>query len=517
MLNRFYKKIFLLTILLSSPSISYGRTTLTRNDYYPLYTTMDPQSFLLRRTKNILQNREIDNGRKRDNFCFYLTPFGQNANVGRDFDNHDFPNCSCTDCGSSNSDPGESHLGSLNARWSMIGLLMGDIPKHKSYGTNLQEAREKIFGTSYTPTGTNPLCDSTAIDCLKKFGFFQFPGCYKKRGMRFHISGAITDDFGIIVEGGFSAINLNICMGCDNNLTGAITEGSCLEQAQNTYGAENFNEININKYLMCRLPEIAQELNRNLCDYHKNSFEDVRAGVYWRHPFQVNEDRDSSWPQFLFIPFCSLGFTLPSGKEFCPMAPFSLPFGNNGHSAFWVYGGTNIDFTETIEIGWELGFTHFFDNSFTDYPMPTTSLQRGIFPFTADVTVSPGMNWHFSLKMDAYHFLDRLSFYFQWVIMEHKKDCFYVHGENSCSCSADCGTCRTACTLGCETCSNGQGQVFKPDVLSCRSAWKAQVINTALNYDISPNVTLGFAWQAPISQRNVFRSTTVAFGVNLTF
>jgi len=516
MSNKLYKKFFLLSVVLLSPTKIFGRTTLTRNDYYPLYTTMDPQSFLLRRTKNILQGREIDNGRERDNFCFYLTPFGQNANVGRDFDNHNYPDCSCTDCGAAE-DPGESHLGSLNARWSMIGLLMGDIPKNKKYGPYLQEARKELFGSSLLPTGTVPFCDSTAIDCEKKFGFFQFPGCYKKRGMRFQMEAAITDDIGIILEGGFSSINLNICMDCDNDLTPDEVTG-CLSEAQEKY--TNLTAPNVRKYLMCRLKEIAHELGRDLCDFHKTSIEDMRVGVYWRHPFQVNEDRDSSWAKFLFIPFGCLGFSLASGKEFCPRGPFSLPFGNNGHHAFWVYGGTNLDFTETIEVGWELGFTHFFDNTFSDYPMPTTNLQRGIFPFTTDVTVSPGMNWHFSLKMDAYHFLDRLSFYFQWVILEHKKDKFYARccdyacSSESCDGCAPSGYCNNCEPYG--NCTN-TGPAFKPDVLTCRSAWKAQVINTALNYDISPNVSLGFAWQAPISQRNVFRSTTVAFGVNLTF
>ena len=86
--------------------------------------------------------------------------------------------------------------------------------------------------------------------------------------------------------------------------------------------------------------------------------------------------------------------------------------------------------------------------------------------------------------------MDKLSFYFQWVIMEHKNDKITV-------CNGD--------------------DAFKPEALESKSGWKAQVINTAINYDISPNVGLGVAWQAPISQKNVFRSTSLLFGLNLTF
>ena len=58
---------------------------------------------------------------------------------------------------------------------------------------------------------------------------------------------------------------------------------------------------------------------------------------------------------------------------------------------------------------------------------------------------------------------------------------------------------------------------FKPAALERYTGWKAQVFNSALNYDISPNIGLGILWQAPLSQRNVFRSSTFMFGLNLVF
>jgi len=476
------KKIFLLLITLLNVRVLHARTMLSRNDYYPLYTTMDPHAFLHTRTRDELHGRDWHADEvEPERFSFYLTPFGQNANIGKDF---------LCDCDEEN---GEWELGSLNAHWSMIGLLMGDIPDGNSYGDVLQLARKTLFNNTSDLTATTSLDIPQAIDCEKKFGFFQFPGCYKKRGLRMQLSAAITDDFGVIIEGGASAINFTITRNCENDLTSPITSGSCLEkvasESSGGLGHTGFTQDNVETYLMCKLTEIAKELNRDLCNFHKTSIEDIRVGFYWRRAFEVNEER-VDWPRFLFIPFVALGVGAAAAKEADPLAPFALPHGNNGHNCFWIYGGNNIDFSETVEIGWELGFVHFFDSSFSKYPVPTSELQRGIFPFTSDVTISPGANWHFSLKTQARHFLDRLSFYFQWVVMEHKRDEILVR---------DCN------------------KAFKPGILECRSPWKAQVINTALNYDISPNIAIGFAWQAPISQRNVFRSTTLAFGINFTF
>jgi hypothetical protein len=56
--------------------------------------------------------------------------------------------------------------------------------------------------------------------------------------------------------------------------------------------------------------------------------------------------------------------------------------------------------------------------------------------------------------------------------------------------------------------TQAQIDAFRPDDLKCRSKFQTQILNTSLYFEISPNITLGFAAQWPIMQRNSYRSTT---------
>lgn len=455
----FVKKCAVVCVLLLGYQAAQALSSKSRNDYFPLYTTLEPHAYLYTRTKEQLHGRnENEDEEKLNKFSFSISPFAQNADIGKNINDKD------------------SELGSLNAPWSMLGLLMGAIPEGKSLPGTLTTARATLFPTV---APTQQLEAETVIDRTEKFGFFEFPATYRKRGIRCELSVGLTDDLGFSVQAGASDINFTVTEFKD------LTSGSSISAPD----YPNVTEANVNNVLMNNLQNIANDLELNLCNFHKSAVEDIRFNLFWRHAFEINKD-EKGWPQFLFIPFLSFGASIAAGKEMDPCDAFDLPFGNNGHNSIGFQAGINLDFTKTIEIGAEIGVTHFFENQFNNFPVPTSKLQSGIFPFKTSVDIDPGHNWHFGMKLNAHHFLDKLSFYFQWVILEHKND-------KICLQSADCA--------------------FKPEVLECRSNWKAQVVNTALNYDISPNISLGFLWQAPVSQRNVFRSTTAMFGLNVTF
>ncbi len=142
--------------------------------------------------------------------------------------------------------------------------------------------------------------------------------------------------------------------------------------------------------------------------------------------------------------------------------------------------------------GAEVGMTYFFERDFEKFRLPTSCFQQGIFPFATSVSVHPGYNWHFGAKLSAYHFLDRLSMWFQYIQMEHKPDDITLRK--------------------CE-----DADFFMPEVLEKVTGFKVKLINAALNYDISPNIGLGLLWQAPLTQRNAYRSSTVMFSFNATF
>ena len=66
------------------------------------------------------------------------------------------------------------------------------------------------------------------------------------------------------------------------------------------------------------------------------------------------------------------------------------------------------------------------------------------------------------------------------------------------------------CITCCDPC-------FTPEVLEKRSVWKNQLANIAFNYDITPTISLGFLWQAPLMQLFTYRNTTLMFGLNVVF
>jgi hypothetical protein len=450
-----------------------------RNDPLPPYTTLDPQEYLYTRTKNRMKNLPIwvDHDER---FSFSISPFGQNANKGRNIDNVTVP------------------LGDLNGRWGMIALLYGQLPQGKVLPPTLAAARAAIFPA--IPPGT-PLTDGNFIDRHQRFGYFSIPLSYRKRGLRFQVATQLLCDVGLILEGGAS----DICQTCTGfrNLTctpcippsggsvdccTAVTDNDIDED-----GAGPFSEANVNDFLMNQLEVIAKQIGLKIGNFHRFSAEDFRMRLYWRHAYELNVGlvgKNYCWSKVLMVPFLMAGGSIAASKQRDPSKAFGLTFGNDGHHSVGVTGGLNFDFAETIEIGGEAGITHFFPRDFCNYRVPNSKFQTGIFPFSTDVRISPGFNWHFALKMSAYHFLDCLSFYFQYVLVHHERD---------------------------KICLKQHDDAFKPWVLEKVTDWKVQVANMSFNYDISPNVSLGFLWQAPLARRRAYRSTTVMFSFNYIY
>jgi hypothetical protein len=68
-----------------------------------------------------------------------------------------------------------------------------------------------------------------------------------------------------------------------------------------------------------------------------------------------------------------------------------------------------------------------------------------------------------------------------------------------------------------EICVKNGDPAFVPEVLECISTFKTKLGNAGFNYDLSPNIGIGFLWQIPFSQRNSYRSSTLMAGLNVTF
>ncbi len=449
--------------LLATNTPLFAISSLAKNDAFPVFTTQDPHTFLL--TQEKLKFKDIEWAEQiGDRVSISVSTFGQNADRGKTIKGEDTFN-------EKNNTTTIIELGDLTGRSGMIALLYGNLPQGEAYGPFLQNARDTLF------PGVKVINDQSKIDPAQQFGYFSFPLKYRKRGVRFELAAHMIKGIGINVQAGISTIRQVV--ESRNNLTSDAT-------------ADEFAPLtadNVDKVLMKELDNIAQEIKLDIFDFCETSIEEIRFNLFWRHAYELNEG-DDEWSHFLLIPFLQITGSISPGKKKDSSRLFALPFGNSDHHAAGLTAGINFDFVETIEVGGEVGFTHFFDKSFTNFRVPNSEFQTTMFPFATNVKVSPGHNWHFGAKISAYHFLGKLSMHFHYLIVEHKENSIKLKKEDS---------------------------AFIPRTLEKVTSFKTKLANIGFNYDLSPNIALGFLWQTPFSQRNTYRSTTVMCSFIATF
>lgn len=456
-------RIIIVCFFLSYTSVN-ALSSLARNDPYPVFSSLDPHTFLYTHEKLKIIDPEFAK-LKRDNVGISLSPFGQNADRGRDFRGR------------------RVELGDLMGRWDMLALLYGPIPPGRTMAPTLQTALTNLF----PGVAVGDLNDPTKIDPNENFGFFSIPIEYRKRGVRVVLQGDIYAGFGISLETGVVSMTQTV--------TGFIDLTPCIPTIC-PFNPAPLTPAQIETFLMSQLQTIAAEINLDIGNFCATSIEEVRVNLFWRRAFELNGNEED-WPHFLLMPFFVISGTVSPGTDTRLTSgglnkAFATPFGNNTHTGIGFTTGLDIDFVESIELGAEVGMTFWFKRNFEKFRLPTSESQLGIYPFFTDVEIRPGLNWHFGGKIAAYHFLDRLSAWLQYIQMQH--------------CADD---------INLRKCED-EG-IFLPQAFEELTAFKAKFINVGLNYDISPNISLGLFWQAPLSQQNTYRSSTVMFSFNATF
>ena len=146
-MSSLFKKIapvpVIMVLLLSTTKTTLALTMLTKNDPYPVFTTHDPFDYLYRYQKEKLQGFEPEVS-PYPNIFISISPFRQSANVGKNYINTD------------------TQLGDLEGKWSMMGLLVGQLPQGKILPPSLATAKAQ-------------LCDANGcifIDPFEQTGFF---------------------------------------------------------------------------------------------------------------------------------------------------------------------------------------------------------------------------------------------------------------------------------------------------------------------------------------------------------
>ncbi|MCL4361333.1 hypothetical protein M1446_03190 [Candidatus Dependentiae bacterium] len=455
-----------------------GFSSLNKNDPYPVFTVLDPYDFLTSRIRASYKYNEPDLPPERANLS--ISGYTQKACRGTDFKHN------------------KTDLGNLLGPWNVVGFF---------YDPNVAPLLLNALGLPSNvaeQTCVDFIKSTSTADSQQRFGFFDVPINYRKSGIRFEANFMITCDLGFRINFGVADIRQTATL---NDLTCSATALTCLAFSETTPSTNCLNtdccnnidccvqswpcdckKLVINR-IMKQICTIGKTLNLDFDDFHTTGLEDPILSLFWRRIYEINRNRPT-WPYFLFTPYIVGEASLPFGKDINQNKVFSLPTGYNGHASLGFRGGFSFDFVETILLGMEAGFTHWFPRDYCNYRMPTNCLQSGIFPTGANVRIEPGTNWEFNISMSAYHFIERLSVYIQYVYVSHAQDC--IKG------------------LACDT-------PFLTKLASQLTKFEYQAINSSLWYDLSPGIALGFLWQAPVNRRNAYRTNTFMGSIVATF
>jgi hypothetical protein len=444
-------------------------TTLMKHDPYPIYNADNyPYSYLLTRSKNYMKC--LTDCYDPEFFSLAISGFYQKANYGRDFDKQ------------------KAFLGDLEGRWNMVGMMYGTLPAGKDLtGTQLGRAKVEIYGPSLTPTPNNPNSmvpvDIALTDTGELIGFFSVPLKYRKSGIRFETSIQPVEDFGFTIQGGFADIKQTM-----TNFIDLTPDSGLYDGFTDTFTTQ------VEALLMTstQARKIFCQQGLDTCDFKSClKWEDLRIFAWWRHIFPINMDEpECEWPHFLFIPFVNFEVSIPTAPKLDRSKAFALSLGNDGHTAIGFTAGFHMDFIRTIEVGAYGGITYFAPRTISDFRVPNSPTQSGVFPFTTTVKKKPGLNGNFGLLMHAYRFIDKLSFWADYAYIQHCEDTITLQTPDP---------------------------AFFPDIVECRSKWEVHLLNTSLYYELSRNFTVGLVVQWPLKQRNAYRSTTVMGTIQVTF
>lgn len=430
-------------------------TTLNFHDVYPPYSTRFHFNLMNEEQKEKI--KDIDVKGIREQIGISTSLIAQKATYARNLDKI------------------KVLAGDVHGRLNMIGLTYGSVPTGNTQPALLTAAAGQTFTTV---TGAN-LNDPTYSDLNQNFGFFSLPIKYRKIGARFNVAIRFLDAFVFSIQGGVVDMKQTITAYTDRT---SQANAADVFHTTSSGTVATADQTTVEEYLMDKRTAIFTQMGINGEDWNKSGAEDFTFCLAFRHNIAINKNYEEGrdWTRFIITPHARLAGTFAVGKAQDPDILLSLPFGNNQHHALHGNAGLTLDFIDSIEFSCEGGATHFFDRTYITR-IPTHRLQSVLFPYKADVKVKPGKTWHMSIAMNAYHFIDKLNIYAEYTYLNH--------GRN---------------TVTLITPDNA----FIPSRLEDDTNYKIQMANIGLNYDLSPNTTIGFLWQAPLSQRGTYKTNT---------
>jgi hypothetical protein len=483
MIRLTHLQLFFALLVGAGCSDLFGMTTNEKYDPFPLYTTLNPHEFLTSRELQEMRGRTPDT--KSEHVNVTITIFGQQAKDGNNKDKVRVP------------------LGDMMGDWNMLALTYDACPG-SAIGDVLELAGTQTFCDTEKDVPVlfnDPEALTTGTQVSANigpyFGHVSVPLKYRKVGGRFELSAMLFGDLGMRLQGGVADIEQALSItSSQGKVCGGFVDLSPLNLPSTSGGCPGdpcCQESNLAKAQLFltgtqAIETIAKEISLSVDDFHKTSIEDFRASLFWRHLFLFNEKTDI-WPKFCIMPFAQLIGTFALGAQKnkpCTSfdKQFAVSFGNNGHNSIGFNAGFTLDFEETVEIAFEGGGT-FFEKKEEMLRFPVNFASSGIFPCRAVACVKPGDNWHCIGTLHARRFVDKLSGHIQVALVSHGQDCITVSQDPDAS-----------------------PPLLVPAIKQF-SKWDLSLLNMALDYEISPNISLGFLWSAPLGRRNCPRTNTI--------
>jgi hypothetical protein len=430
--------------------------------------------------------------------------------------------------GAKNKDGKKVPEGDILGRWNMLGLFFGSdaAPENKPFGflpatdanpgqpdpdsvkTNykyLSRARRILDGLNerggdveWYPGGgnlpVNPAIGADSPDIDKNYadevvfdninnkdGFFSVPIDYEKYGLRGKLNVEFGHGIGLQFKSGIVEYKQKPTFNDQTQESGDDT---------NVKRARKY----MKEYLMNEQSkkEIAKELNLNIDEEKEVALEDTHIQFYWNYSFDLKNEEDEHVVSM--IPYIAFGVWVPSGEEKDQNKAFSLPTGNDGYVGVTLEGSVNLDFPGMVQLGFGGGAAFFGSKNYSNYRVPNSIHQSGIYPWPAKIKRNMGTVWYVNASFMAKDFIENLSLYFDYIHTQHEEDSIFM-----------------------KEATNERNALFKPKKLEEESKWKGDFVHAGLNYRITPGLELGLSFNAHITGVRVYRTTTILGSITFNY
>lgn len=367
-MSRSYKLLLFCILIHTKNNLASIITTLNNNDPVPIFTSAFPYDYLYVNEKENMKGRtKFWEPRK---FSLAISPFFQTANKGNDIYGE------------------ETELGNLKGKWNMIALMPfgpdtptegTDVPAGYEIPPLLYDIRDKLIREIQTQVPTDPnnptepigrkvsqlnntegllsLQDSPRLASEELFGYFSVPIKYRKTGVRFEMMAKLFGNFGFAAQTGVANISqvadfndqitCNISPECISNAESTCPNNFAAVTCMNPFatpavGGSYPYYINdqswdlilniLQRELMNELPDIANAIELDICNYNETKMEDFYIDLFWRKAYYIDEPGiNDCLTSGLVIPFITIGGSIPTTGGVNSNKQFALPFGNNGH------------------------------------------------------------------------------------------------------------------------------------------------------------------------------------------